>query len=172
MHLKISSAMWHAVCPGEISYKLWDWHEPNFRDNNSAYGTLLFFLIFFLFIYFFYFLFLFIYLFFFFFGGGCKNETNSVIPMSWKRAITFKQWCQHKALFWEGGLCSGITHPRSAYGGCKYSTHGDVIKWKHIPLYWPFVCEEYTGPRWIPRTKASDAELWCFLWSAPEKTVE
>ena len=28
------------------------------------------------------------------------------------------------------------------------------------------------GPRWIPRTKASDAELWCFLWSAPEWTVE
>ena len=24
------------------------------------------------------------------------------------------------------------------------------------------------GPRWIPRTKASDAELWCFLWSASE----
>ena len=23
-----------------------------------------------------------------------------------------------------------------------------------------------TGHRWIPRTKASDAELWCFLWSA------
>ena len=26
------------------------------------------------------------------------------------------------------------------------------------------LCEEFTGPRWIPRTKASDAELWCFLW--------
>ena len=25
-----------------------------------------------------------------------------------------------------------------------------------------------TGPRWIPRTKASDAELWCFLSSAPD----
>ena len=25
-----------------------------------------------------------------------------------------------------------------------------------------------TGPRWIPHTKASDAELWCFLWSASE----
>ena len=24
-----------------------------------------------------------------------------------------------------------------------------------------------TGHRWIPFTKASDAELWCFLWSAP-----
>ena len=29
-----------------------------------------------------------------------------------------------------------------------------------------------TGHRWIPRTKASDAELWCFLWSAHEQTVE
>ena len=30
------------------------------------------------------------------------------------------------------------------------------------------LCGEFTGPRWIPRTKASDAELWSFLWSAPE----
>ena len=30
------------------------------------------------------------------------------------------------------------------------------------------LCGELTGPRWIPRTKASDAELWCFLWSASE----
>ena len=30
------------------------------------------------------------------------------------------------------------------------------------------MCGEFTGHRWIPRTKASDAELWCFLWSAPE----
>ena len=31
---------------------------------------------------------------------------------------------------------------------------------------------ESTGHRWIPLTKASEAELWCFLWSAPEQTVE
>ena len=30
------------------------------------------------------------------------------------------------------------------------------------------LCDEFTGPRWITRTKASDAELSCFLWSAPE----
>ena len=30
------------------------------------------------------------------------------------------------------------------------------------------LCGEFTGPRWIPRTKASEAELWCFLWSASE----
>ena len=31
---------------------------------------------------------------------------------------------------------------------------------------------EFTGHRWIPHTKASDAELWCFLSSAPELAVE
>ena len=27
------------------------------------------------------------------------------------------------------------------------------------------LCGEFTGPRWIPLTKASDTELWCFLWA-------
>ena len=49
--------------------------------------------------------------------------------------------------------------------------HDDVIKWKHFLRYWPFV-RESTGHWWIPLTKASDAELWCFLWSAPEQTVK
>ena len=34
------------------------------------------------------------------------------------------------------------------------------------------LCGEFTGLRWISRTKASDAELWCFLWFVPEWTVE
>ena len=34
------------------------------------------------------------------------------------------------------------------------------------------LCGEFTGHRWIPRTKASDAELCCFLWSESEHTVE
>ena len=29
------------------------------------------------------------------------------------------------------------------------------------------LCREFTGHRWIPRTMASNAGLWCFLWSAP-----
>ena len=28
------------------------------------------------------------------------------------------------------------------------------------------LCGEFTVRRWIPSTKTSDAELWCFLWSA------
>ena len=43
--------------------------------------------------------------------------------------------------------------------------HDDVIKWKHFPRYWPFVLGI---PRWIPGTKASDAEIWYFLWTASE----
>ena len=42
--------------------------------------------------------------------------------------------------------------------------HDGVIKWKHFPRYWP-LWGEFTVHRWIPRTKASDAELWYFLWS-------
>ena len=34
------------------------------------------------------------------------------------------------------------------------------------------LCGEFTGHRWISLIKASDTELWCFLLSAPEQTVE
>ena len=34
------------------------------------------------------------------------------------------------------------------------------------------LCGEFPDHRWIPLTKASDAELWCFLWTASEQTVE
>ena len=40
-------------------------------------------------------------------------------------------------------------------------------KWKHFPRYWPVVRGIHRS-RWIPHTKASDAEFWCFLWSASE----
>ena len=53
------------------------------------------------------------------------------------------------------------------YGCYQSSAHDDVIKWKHFRLT-GHLCREFTGPRWIPPTKASDAELWCFLWSASE----
>ena len=42
-------------------------------------------------------------------------------------------------------------------------THDDVIRWKHFRVT-GHLCREFTGRRWIPCTKVSDAELWCFLW--------
>ena len=51
---------------------------------------------------------------------------------------------------------------RKGHGKSKH--HDDVIKWKHFSRNWPFVWGIHRS-RWIPHTKASDAELWCFLWS-------
>ena len=34
------------------------------------------------------------------------------------------------------------------------------------------LCGEFTGHQRIPHTKASDVELWCFLWSVPEPVYE
>ena len=72
------------------------------------------------------------------------------------------------------GLCLLVgLAPSGAKTSCKHSydkalvLYDGVIKWKHFPRYWPFV-REFTGQRWIPLTKASDAGLWYFLWSAPE----
>ena len=41
-----------------------------------------------------------------------------------------------------------------------YTAHDDVIKWKHFPCHWFFVRGIHRY-RWIPLTKARDAELWC-----------
>ena len=46
--------------------------------------------------------------------------------------------------------------------------HDHVIKRKDVPCYWSFVRGIH---RWILLTKASDGELWCFLWPAPEQTA-
>ena len=67
------------------------------------------------------------------------------------------------------------------FGSCIYTGHvctGDLQLWvgcsdmmtssnANIFRVTGPLCGEFTGHRWIPRTKASDAELWCFLWSAP-----
>ena len=64
-----------------------------------------------------------------------------------------------KGIFWNV-LSKGIL-------GLKFlnmmtSSNGNIF---HVNVS---LCVEFTGHRWIPLTKASDAELWCFLWSAPE----
>ena len=52
-----------------------------------------------------------------------------------------------------------VTHMMTSSNGYIFRVTG--------PLWWEFTCH-----RGIPLTKASDAELWCFHWSALEKTVE
>ena len=54
----------------------------------------------------------------------------------------------------------------SLTGNTMTSSHGNIFRVAG-PLW-----GESTGHRGVPLTKASDSELWCFLWSAPEQTVE
>ena len=46
------------------------------------------------------------------------------------------------------------------------SSNGNIFR-VTCPLWW-----EYTIHRCIPLTKASDTGHWCFLWSAPQQTLE
>ena len=72
----------------------------------------------------------------------------------------------HVTTFCEYAGCYIIVTPTKIY-----LSHDDVIKWKHFPRCWLFVREIHWSPL-ISHTKASDAECWCFLWSAPEWTLE
>ena len=52
----------------------------------------------------------------------------------------------------------------------------DLLWWRHqMEIFFRvtgLLFGEFTGNRWFPLTKAGDVELLCFLWSAPEPTVE
>ena len=85
-------------------------------------------------------------------------------------------WLSH----WEGSFITFGRKDYSGFGGVS-NNNITVHSLAHInmmtssngnffPVIGP-VCGEFTGHRWIPLTKASDAELWCFLWCAPEQTV-
>ena len=72
---------------------------------------------------------------------------------------------------------------KGAAGGNGYSISHEICTWICCALFcWitgsvmmtssngnifrvtGHLCGEFTGHRWIPRTKASDAELWCFFY--------
>ena len=44
----------------------------------------------------------------------------------------------------------------------KNGWRDDVIKWNHLPRYWPFV-REFTGHRWIPLTKWRGALMFSLI---------
>ena len=65
------------------------------------------------------------------------------------------------------------------YRTVKYSAFEDLADCQEVKLHMMTssngnifritgpLCGEFASHLWIPRTKASDVELWCFLWSAP-----
>ena len=74
----------------------------------------------------------------------------------WSSVVTFCLFWHNLAMY---RPVSNWTQTEPAYD--------DVIKWKHFPRCWPFVRGIHRSPV-NSLTKASDAELWCFLRSAAE----
>ena len=106
--------------------------------------------------------------------NGCVSETWNY-PMRYAAIVWFRASVP---------LCieSGVQFPEQK----KKTSKGQILRWcLKAPVLgvngslmassnWSIfrvtgpLCGEFTGDRWIPRTKASDAELSCFLWSPPE----
>ena len=109
-----------------------------------------------------------------------SNETNlklDLVEDKWT-LVQAMAWCRQATSHYLSSQC----WPRfmSPYDVTRTQCSSDVTI---ILIFWPDMvtssngnifrvtgplCGEFTGNRWIPHTKASDAELWCFLWSAPE----
>ena len=87
-------------------------------------------------------------------------------PIEISRLRLYNQVCEHSIWISRStDICrQTLTHPqRFAFAKFRIRTFFRVTG----PMWGEFI-----GHRWIPLTKASDAELRCFLWSAPEQTVE
>ena len=71
----------------------------------------------------------------------------------WRSCVVTVIWLDFDGCLWQL-MTTRISNPTCM----MTSSNGNIL------------CGEFTGPWWIPLTKASDAELWCFLWSVPEQT--
>ena len=70
----------------------------------------------------------------------------------WSNAYSIYQVMYHFCL-----AGNGVANAFSSSQAMMTSSNG-----KQFPVTGP-LCWKFTGYRWIPRAKASDAELWCFL---------
>ena len=88
--------------------------------------------------------------------------------ISYTGKMTSLYWIRAQILSWASGSMTvqlsfeSCTAIGQSAGGSVRSSHDDVIKWKHYLRYWPFFRGIHQSP----------AGFWCFLWFAPEQTVE
>ena len=122
---------------------------------------------------------------------GDWDEISSVIDQVWKNVGTISQLLSGELLY---KLCCKLVYQPPQTSNSLDSLWGYIASSDTSPTIFLLIisrcyknkqimmtssigrifritghlCGEFTGPRWIPRTKASEAELWYFLWSASE----
>ena len=77
---------------------------------------------------------------------------NSVYKMS---AILWQPQCINSHLLTTSVRSAAVDSPLPLF--MMTSSNGNIFR------VTGHLCGEFTGPRWIPHTKTSDAELWCFF---------
>ena len=96
----------------------------------------------------------------------CICTTLPVIHILYRHPIVVEYTSNHEVAINSG---SGMTTNILVYGEIHFSW------WRHqmetFPRYGPYVWGIHRS-RWNPLTKASNAELWCFLWFVCEHMVE
>ena len=104
---------------------------------------------------------------------------NNILTLLWRNSVYFSRfhfriqghivpWSYSLLLFFfRLGSTNSLATPEVIMSSLMMtSSNGNIFR---VTSY---LCGEFTRHRWIPCTKASDRELWCFLWSPPEITVE
>ena len=98
-----------------------------------------------------------------YFETPAKIKIEQITPDFWLDDEK-KKYAKYKSM--EIYLSTIYLHNNSMMPDGVIKTNGNIFR------VTGHLCWELTGHRWILHTKASDAELWCFIWSAPEWTVE
>ena len=115
------------------------------------------------------------------FASGSNKKVNissTMMPrvlLSWVSGVLYQQglsctdgmWTHHCYYHHYQYNHMGLERPHMYTKSIDTHWHDDIIKWKPFPRYFPS-CGKFAGHQWKSLTKASDAELWCFLWSAPD----
>ena len=94
-----------------------------------------------------------------------KQHWNDFVSVRWS-VMAIKVYMSHLI------ICNDWARTHSRFGTSKKHCVMKTSSNRNIFHVTGLFVQEFPSHRWIPLTKASDVELWCFLWSAPEQTVE
>ena len=109
--------------------------------------------------------------------SSCDNaafcQSDSWEQVQWNSNLNYINSIQNMHLIMSSILAAILSGPlcvkatpmielQIPYAAMMTSSNGNIFR------VTGHLCGKFTGPRWISRTKASDAELWCFLRSTPE----